>query len=422
MFTILILLLFQDSPKVSNNDFTLFSQKENFYLLKKDSLFEYRENRWSGTKHNLNLTNYAFNVVEDNNILFFIADGGGKVLSFTENKLEVIDETYFWFSKYLSFNFIRNKTLLSYGGYGHFVTRDDLIYFDNGSGEWLDFMTSSDEFLDLDLSRRSVIGSYDKNTDELYIGLGNRVKSLYSDVLKYNFKKNEWIKYADIGRNFGADNLVIDNYKFPLIVNVKEKITFDFLNKTYNVFKSNINVGSLVNTWSRIHYNRFTNQFIIARNSNDLTTFNIISEQEFFGNDYTTHSFKKDANKLTIFLVVLIALALALILIVFRFRKKQTTLMKINKNLKKIKLELDEDDLIFFEKIITSHPKAVKYQDLMNMLDDSLAYETKIKKIGASKLRIDFVLSKYCKSKDSILQSKKNIHDSRIKEMFIKTG
>ena len=39
-----------------------------------------------------------------------------------------------------------------------------------------------------------------------------------------------------------------------------------------------------MNTWSRIHYNRFTNEFIIGRNSNDLTTFNIISEQDFFGN------------------------------------------------------------------------------------------------------------------------------------------
>ena len=421
MFTILILLLFQDSPKLSNNDYTLFSQKENFYLLKKDSLYKYRENVWFGTKHNLNLTNYTFNVVEDNNALFLIADGGGKVLSFNENKLEVVDKSYFWFSKYLSFNFIRNKTLLSYGGYGHFVTRDDLIYFDNGSGEWLNFMTSSDEFLDLNLSRRSVIGSYDKNTDELYIGLGNRVKNLYSDVLKYNFKKNEWIKYADIGRNFGEDYRVIDNYDFPLIINKKEKITFDFLNKTYSVFKLNNNIGSLVNTWSKIHYNRFTNQFIIGRYSNDLVLFNIISEQDFFGNDYTTHSFKKDVNKLTIFLVVSIILILALILIVFRFRKKQTTLMKIKKNLKKIKSELDEDDLIFFEKIITSHPKAVKYQDLMNMLDDSLAYETKIKKIGNAKIRINTVLCNHCKSKDSILQSKKNIHDSRIKEMFLKT-
>ena len=418
MFTILILLLFQDSPKVSNDDYTLFSQKENFYLLKKDSLYRYHEKEWSATKHNLNLKKYAFRVVEDNNAVFLVARGGGKVLRFTENKLEVIDKTYFWFSKYLSYNFIRNKTILSYGGYGHFMTRDDLIYFDNDSGGWLNFMTSSDEFHDLNLSRRSVIGSYYKNTDELYIGLGDRVNNLYTDVLKYNFKKNEWIKYADIGRNFGADKIVIDNYKFPLIVNLKEKITFDFLNKTYNVFKSNINVGSLVNTWSRIHYNRFTNQFIIGIDQNDLIRFSIVSEQDFFGNDYTTHSFKKDLNKLTIFLGVSIALALALI--IFRFRKKETALEKLNKNLKKIKSELDESDLIFFDKIFRSHPKAVKYQDLMDMLDNTLAYETKIKKIGAAKIRIDTVLCKYSKSNDSILQSKKNIHDSRIKEMFLK--
>ena len=56
----------------------------------------------------------------------------------------------------------------------------------------------------------------------------------------------------------------------------------------------------------------------------------------------------------------------------------------------------------------------------MYMLDNSLAYETKIKKIGAAKIRIDTVLCKYSESNDSILQSKKNIHDSRIKEMFLK--
>jgi len=74
-----------------------------------------------------------------------------------------------------------------------------------------------------------------------------------------------------------------------------------------------------------------------------------------------------------------------------------------------IEFTLEEVDLIFFNKIINSHPKAVKYQDVMDFLDDSLAYETKIKKIEAAKIRID-----------AILQSKKNIHDSRIKEMFLK--
>jgi len=94
--------------------------------------------------------------------------------------------------------------------------------------------------------------------------------------------------------------------------------------------------------------------------------------------------------------------------------------MKINKNLMKIKFELEESDLIFLDKILSSHPKAVKYQDLMDLLEKTLAYETKIKKIGAAKIRIDAILCKFCNSKTSIIQSKKNIHDSRIKEMFLK--
>ena len=66
MLTILILLLLQDSPKVLNENFTVFSQKENFYVLKKDSLHKYDENEWSATKHNLNLNNYHFDELKIN--------------------------------------------------------------------------------------------------------------------------------------------------------------------------------------------------------------------------------------------------------------------------------------------------------------------------------------------------------------------
>tara|TARA_B100001093_G_scaffold44542_1_gene37700 strand:+ start:361 stop:648 length:288 start_codon:yes stop_codon:yes gene_type:complete len=91
----------------------------------------------------------------------------------------------------------------------------------------------------------------------------------------------------------------------------------------------------------------------------------------------------------------------------------------MSKNLNKIKSELDKVDLMFFEKIISLHPKPVKYQDLMDLLDNTLAYETKIKKIGNIKLRINNVIGKYCDSKTSILKSKKNIHDNRLKEIYL---
>ena len=415
MFTILILLLFQDLPKFSDTNHTLFSQRENFYILKKDTLFKYEEDVWSATKHNLKLKNYDFNVIEGSENLYLIAEGGGLVLLFNNEKLEVISSSGFWESKFKSFDFIKNDTLFSYGGYGYFDTSNKLIFFDKNSKEWFDIRVNENYPSN---RRQRSIGSFNNKTNELYIGLGIYEGNVFSDILKFDFKTKKWNKYADVGKHFGVDYKIITNYKVPLIINDGQKVTFDFKNKTYNIYEDQ---SSAINSFLQIHYNRFTNQFFLSKENNGFIDTQIIDEIHFFKHLKSIHSFKKDVNKLTIFLVVSIALVLILILIAFRLRKTPTSLMRINKNLKKIKFELDEDDLIFFEKIITSHPKAVKYQDLMNMLDNSLAYETKIKKIGNAKIRIDTVLSKYCKSKDSILQSKKNIHDSRIKEMFLKT-
>ena len=415
MLTILFLLLFQDSPKFSDTNHTLFSQGENFYILKKDTLFKYEEDVWSATKHNLKLKNYDFNVIEGNENLYLVARGGGLVLSFNNEKLEVISSSGFWESKFKSFDFIKNDTLFSYGGYGYYDTSNKLIFFDKKAKEWYDIKANESY---LSNRRHKTIGSFNNKTNELYIGLGKYEKNKYSNIIKFDFKTKKWNKYADIGKQFDNDHMIVPNYKVPLIINDGQKVTFDFKNKTYNTYDDQ---SSAINSFLQIHYNRFTNQFFLSRNNNGFIDFSIIDEIDFFKDFKSTHSFKKDLNELIIPLVVSIAVVLALILIFFNLRKIPTSLMLINKNLKKIKFELDEGDLIFFEKILTSHPKAIKYQDLMDMLDDSLAYETKIKKIGASKLRVDFVLSKYCKSKDSILQSKKNIHDSRIKEMFLMT-
>ena len=417
MFTILILLLLQDSPKFSDNNYTLFSQRESFYVLKKDTLFKYKEDVWSATKHNLNLKNYEFNTVDNNNNIYFIAKGGGKVLLFKNEKLEDISNSDFWESNYGSFVFINNDSIYSYGGYGHFNTSNKIIFYDKGSKEWFDISVNESN---LSNRRFQIIGSFNNKTKELYIGLGIHNKNIYSDIIKFDFKTKKWNKYAELGKHFDINYTVVNNYKVPLIIssNKEEKITFDFKNKTYNIYEEE---NSAINSFIKIHYNRFTNQFFISKKNNGFIDSIIIDEKDFLKKIKSTHTFKKDVNKLIFFMSVSIALALILILIVFRFRKKTTALKKINKNLKKIKSELDQNDLLFFNKILRSHPKAVKYQDLMNLFDDSLAYETKIKKNGATKVRIDAVLCKYCQSNDSIVQAKKNIHDSRIKEMFLKT-
>ena len=363
MLTFLILLLFRDSPKFFDNNHTLFSQREIFYVLKKDTLYKYSEDRWSATKHDLDLKNYKFNVIDNDDNTYLISKGGGKVLLFNNVKLKVISNSNFWEATYQSFDFIKNDTLFSYGGYGHFNTRNKLIYFEKESREWFDIKINENN---LKTARRNPIGSYNNKMNEFFIGLGVNDNVIYSNVLRFDFKTNKWDKYADIGRKFSPDYKLIPNYKLPLIIYEGEKITFDFENKIYNIYKEE---SSAINSFIQIHYNLFTNQFFISKKNNGFIDLIILDEKDF---------------------------------------------------LKKIKSELDESDIIFFDKIFRSHPRALKYQDLMDILENSLAYETKIKKIGAAKIRIDTVLCKYCKSKDSILQSKRNIHDSRIKEMYLK--
>ena len=408
----LIFIFSQSSPILSDVNHTLFSHKENFYILTKDSLHTYSGDLWTATKHNLEFNSYIFGTVQNNSSTYLIAPGGGKVLSFNNGILEEISTSGFWDTTHESFDFIRNDTIYSYGGYGHYNTRNALIYFDRPSGEWFDIKTNHKR---IKSRRYKIIGNFNNKGDALYIGLGiDNDRQLNSNIIKFDFKSGDWNNYAELGRNFGFEYQIVSNYKLPLIIYDNKKITFDYVNKKYNIYE---NPSSFLASYIKVHYNNVINKFLISKRSNGIINTVVIDEINFFKNLKYTKSFKK--NNLPIFLGILILLGLLLIL--FRFRKKTTIFKIIYKNLKKIKSELDEFDLIFFEKILSSHPKPVKYQDLMRLLDNTLAYETKVKKIGDIKLRIDAVLCRYCKSKTPILKSKKNVHDNRIRELYLDT-
>ena len=55
----------------------------------------------------------------------------------------------------------------------------------------------------------------------------------------------------------------------------------------------------------------------------------------------------------------------------------------------------------------------------MDLLDNNLAYETKVKKVYNSKASINLTLKIYISSNEDILQIKRNPSDSRIKEFYI---
>ena len=132
-------------------------------------------------------------VTGSENLLIY--DGGGKVLAYQNDSLNILDVSHYWRSSYNSFNFFRKKNIYSYGGYGYFSTRNNLISFDFNSKEW----HNTNAKPSINLNRKDVIGHYSMKKDQLFIGLGwDDYDNKYSDAHVFDFKSNKWTKYAEI--------------------------------------------------------------------------------------------------------------------------------------------------------------------------------------------------------------------------------
>ena len=127
--------------------------------------------------------------------------------------------------------------------------------------------------------------------------------------------------------------------------------------------------------------------------------------------------FKK--NYLPYILFILFFASAFMFIVFFLRKKKKSNFKKIIANFLKISSSLNELDSLFLNKIIQEYPKAVKYSTLMDLLDNNLAYETKVKKVYNSKASINLTLKIYISSNEDILQIKRNPSDSRIKEFYI---
>ena len=348
-------------------------------------------------------------VTGSENLLIY--DGGGKVLAYQNDSLNILDVSHYWRSSYNSFNFFRKKNIYSYGGYGYFSTRNNIISFDFNSKEW----HNTNAKPSINLNRKDVIGHYSMKKDQLFIGLGwDDYDNKYSDAHVFDFKSNKWTKYAEIENVNDQPYVVINNYTSPMIIKANEIIIFDFLNKKYISYYSDLNnlVGII-----KGHYNRKTKEFIFSRQIDGKLDFHTISESQFLIGEKKLDSFKKNYFP-HILLLLFFASASIFIVLLFR-KKKQSNFKKVMVNILKIESSLSELDSLFLNKIIQEYPKAVKYSILMDLLDDNLAYETKVKKVFNSKSSINSILKMYISSNQDILQIKRNPSDSRIKEFYI---
>ena len=407
---LLNIFIFLKSFILNDLDHTIFSNNDDFFVIKNNVLYKFQNQNLIEVNSNLKLEYDSFCFVTGSENLL-IYDGGGKVLAYQNDSLNILDRSHYWRSSFNSFNFFRKNNIYSFGGYGYFNTRNNLISFDFNSKEW----HNTNAKPTINLNRREVIGHYSMETDQLFIGLGwDEYDNKYTDAHVFDFKSNKWTKYAEIENVNEQHYVIINNYTFPMIIKGNEIIIFDFLNKKYTLYNSTLNnLDGII----KGHYNRKTKEFIFSRHIDGKLDFHTVSESDFLIGENELYFFKK--NYLPYILFILFFASAFMFIVFFLRKKKKSNFKKIIANFLKISSSLNELDSLFLNKIIQEHPKAVKYSTLMDLLDNNLAYETKVKKVYNSKASINLTLKIYISSNEDILQIKRNPSDSRIKEFYI---
>jgi len=410
IFAIFKLLVYQHEI-VDNLEYTLFSNKEDFYILKKDVVLKRVGSGWKIIPHVLDFENYSFDPINDGNLTYLVSKGLGKVLEFKNDSIYEIDNSTFWKSKYESFNFMRKNLIYSFGGYGFYIYRNDMLFFDAKSQEWFKYninITNSPPPSAINF------GFYNDETDILYVGLGNNDSSMQNEIYSYDFKSNIWNKFGSAGINL-ISYTKTHNYFDNLIIVQNNLYSIDFHDF---IVKKHDSPYPDLESIDQMHFNKQTNKFIIARNRSMSKSLDIqiLDEVDFIGRSYDVSRFKINyRNKIIFFVTIIISSFIVMLLI--RKIKKPKNLYHIKKYITESNNELGDIDIMFLSLILDRYPSPIKYLEFMNLLDNSLAYETKVKKVRESIIRINIVVSKLLKSRNNALITSRNIDDNRIKEV-----
>lgn len=157
-------------------------------------------------------------IIADSLSVYFVSNFGGEVYQFKSgDSIKRIDNSYTHRMQIASPLFMRNDTLLRYGGYGFWSNRNILTYYDKSVNEWEKIAPlRSTEFpigtkgskVVLKDDLMVVLGGFTLDPNDLVTAVPNR------DIWSYNFRTTKW---SYIGKmNF---DLVDYNFNFSYKTN-----------------------------------------------------------------------------------------------------------------------------------------------------------------------------------------------------------
>jgi len=405
----------------SEKGYTVFSDKGKFFVLDKLCLHQYDSSEWTKSKHNLNLKNYDYKAFKNDSITYLVSRGGGAVLSYKNEKFETIDNSNYWNSKYESSSFFRKNKLHSYGGYGHYQLRNDLLYFDENLKEWISCFDGLKDFHHFNSDSPFLmrhISQYDESTDILYTGLGHGIDGLNAKIFSYNFKNKKWAETGYTDEKF-SDYKIIEGYNPPSFINSSDKqiYSFDLVNNSYTTLD---NPNNLYMSMTNIYFDNVSERFLIFLDGIDSQlNYLVLNKSELFTGKQSSYSLNDKTTILDNYFILLFVLILIPVIIYYIKNRRITIQMILNSQIQ-VNNSLINHQKEFLSLILLNHPKPTKFNDLGDLFEFHLAYETKIKKINKSIEKINLLFKKALLTGSDIVVVEKNEEDARIKEVRLK--
>jgi len=329
----IFLLLFQSIEVPIDSYFD--SSNEIFYLLYNNKIEEYSfesDYKLLSSKEIENSNNIDLSKFKFINQHLLTSNLGGEILEFKGDSLVRIDNSYKHKLQLNSLEFIRNDTIIRYGGYGFFENRNFFTYYNRKINSW-EFLNIKGDIIPEELTNFL----YYNTEDNIYIFGGFTIDKFNNDVIhknfnsyKFDFKTKKW-EYLGKLNNYLSRNLVI-----PL----DHDTFFSFNKQNGNILKININSNLIEEFYKTPTIKKIQSSFFkplfhkdklhFFNYENNRLNFNSISIK-----DFESSLVKKESRKIyksSYWILILICLSLivfvsSIILIIKRITNK---IIKIN--------------------------------------------------------------------------------------------
>ena len=411
-----------DGPELAREaKFTLYSIDDTNFVLTADSLYSYNIQRgWSSRKHSFKLESYDLEELKDKEKTYLIIRGLGKVYKANKDTVFSIDNSFEWKSRYGSSNFIRKGVIHSYGGYGFYSAKNNIIYFDTLSNEWNALKQKNLN----PLVNTSRLSKYDSIEDAFYTTLGtqniNGFEYANYKTVKFDFKTLTWTEVSEINKRINDffqiyTGLIIPNYPEALFINRDYFAEIDFINDEFRVYDIHNNI---IENRRRIIYNDVNEEFFVAfeNNSNNKLNFAVLNKFNLLGEKFKTFNLHRKDYYAYYALGAIISI---LIIIYVAFISRRRSINDLIKNKKGLDSELDEIEKKLKDKLIDIYPRDLTYPEISILLDFNLSYESNIKKTQKTINNLEIKIQRSLKIKSKIFKISRNEFDKRIKQVRI---